>query len=159
MNLKAITECAPYQTFTEIFTFLGLVGHYQQFIKGFTWIAQPWNEHLAGEGSSRKLEWVLLSEGTLEAFQALKQTCMGTPILAFTDYTKDFLLKRDASKKELGVVLSIKQVDGWYHPIAYGSQALTAHEKNYHSTKLEFLALKMGHHRTFQGILDVPTPS
>ena len=26
--------------------------------------------------------------------------------------------------------------------MAYGSQALTIHEKNYHSTKLEFLALK-----------------
>ena len=26
--------------------------------------------------------------------------------------------------------------------VAYGSQALTAHEKSYHSTKLEFLALK-----------------
>ena len=29
-----------------------------------------------------------------------------------------------------------------YHPVAYGSQAQKAHEKNYHSTKLEFLALK-----------------
>ena len=35
-----------------------------------------------------------------------------------------------------------KQADGCYHLVAYGSQALTAHEKNYHSTKLEFLALK-----------------
>ena len=26
--------------------------------------------------------------------------------------------------------------------MAYGSQVLTTHEKNYHSTKLEFLALK-----------------
>ena len=40
------------------------------------------------------------------------------------------------------MVLSQKQADGCYHPVAYGSQALTAHEKNYHSTKLEFLALK-----------------
>ena len=30
------------------------------------------NEHLAGEGASRKSEWVLLSEDALEAFQALK---------------------------------------------------------------------------------------
>ena len=48
----------------------------------------------------------------------------------------------DASKEGLGAVLSQKQADGHYHPVAYGSQALTAHEKNYHSTKLEFLALK-----------------
>ena len=48
----------------------------------------------------------------------------------------------DASKEELEAVLSQKQADGWFHLVAYGSRALTAHEKNYHSTKLEFLALK-----------------
>ena len=100
------------------------------------------NEHLAGEGATRKLEWVSLSEDALEAFQALKQACMSSPILAFADYMMDFLLKTDASKEGLGVVLSQKQADGCYHPVAYGSQALTADEKNYHSTKLEFLVLK-----------------
>ena len=39
-------------------------------------------------------------------------------------------------------MLSQKQVDGQFHLVAYGSWALTAHKKNYHSTKLEFLALK-----------------
>ena len=71
-NLKAIAECTLPQTYMEIQAFLGLVGHYGQFIKGFTQIAQPLNEHLAGEGASRKSEWVSLSEDTLEAFQALK---------------------------------------------------------------------------------------
>ena len=141
-NQKAIAECALLQTSMDIHAFLGLVGHYRQFIKGFTWIAQPLNEHMAREGASRKLEWVSLSEEALEAFQALKQACISTPIPAFTDYTKDFLLKMDASKEGLGAVLSQKQADGWYHPLAYGSWALTAHEKNYHSTKLEFLVLK-----------------
>ena len=55
-NIKAITEYAPPQTYTEIRAFLGLVGHYRQFIKGFAQIAKPLNEHLAGEGASRKLE-------------------------------------------------------------------------------------------------------
>ena len=126
----------------EIRAFLGLVGHYRQFIKGFAQIAQPLNEHLAGEGASRKSEYVLLSEEAQEAFQALKCACMSSPVLAFADYTKDFLLKMDASKEGLGAVLSQKQVDRHYHPVAYGSWALTAHEKNYHSTKLEFLELK-----------------
>ena len=139
-NLKAITECALPQTYTEIQAFLGLVGHYRQFIKGFTWIAQPLNEHLARVGGSRESEWVSLSENTLEAFQALKQACMSSPALAFTNYTNDFLLKTDASKEELGAVLSQKQADRQFHLVAYDSQALTAHEKNYHS-------IKMGHHR------------
>ena len=48
----------------------------------------------------------------------------------------------DASKEGLGAVLSQKQSDGWYHPIAFGSRSLSPVEKNYHSSKLEFLALK-----------------
>ena len=58
-------------------------------------------------------------------FQALKQACMSSPVLAFADYMKDFLLETDASKEGLGVVLSQKQADGNYHLVAYGSQALT----------------------------------
>ena len=67
---------------------------------------------------------------------------MSSPVLVFADYMKDFLLKTDTSKEGLGVVLSQKQTDRHYHPVASGSQVPTAHEKNYHSTKLEFLALK-----------------
>ena len=75
-------------------------------------------------------------------FEALKQTCMNSPGLAFADYTKDFLLETDTSKEGLGAVLSQKQEDRWFHLVAYGSWVLITHEKNYHSMKLEFLALK-----------------
>ena len=51
-----------------------------------------------GEGASRKSEWVSLLEDALEAFQALKQACMSAPILAFADYTKEFLLETDISR-------------------------------------------------------------
>ena len=83
-----------------------------------------------------------LSEEALEAFKALKEACMNSPVLAFTDYTKDFLLETDALKEGLGAVLSQKQEDGQFYPVAYSSWALTTHDKNYNSTKLEFLALK-----------------
>ena len=118
------------------------MGHYRWFIKGFAQIAPLLNEHLARKGASRKLEWVPLSKDALEAFKALKQACMNSPVLVFADYMKDFLFKTDASKEGLGAVLSQKQADGWFHLVAYCSWALTAHKKNYHSTKLEFLALK-----------------
>ena len=67
---------------------------------------------------------------------------MNSPVLAFANYTKDFLLKTDASKEGLGAVLSQKQEDGWFHPVALAAGHSTTHEKNYHSTKLEVLALK-----------------
>ena len=46
-NVKAIAKYAPPQTYTEIRAFLGLIGHYRLFIKGFAQIAQPLNGHLA----------------------------------------------------------------------------------------------------------------
>ena len=96
----------------EIQAFLSLVGHYGWFIKGFVCITQPLNGLLSGEGASRKSEKVLLPEDTLKAFDALEQSCMGAPVLAFVNYTKEFLLETDASKDGLGAVLSQKQVDG-----------------------------------------------
>ena len=80
-NLKAIEECALPQTYTEVHAFLSLMGHYWWFIKSFACIAQPLNDHLTGEGASRKSEWVLLSEDALTSLEALKQVCMATPIL------------------------------------------------------------------------------
>ena len=96
-----------------------------------------------------------LSNEALESFEQLKQTCMNSPALAFTDYTKDFLLEMDASKEGLGAVLSQKQGDGQFHPVAYGSRALSTHEKNYHSTKLEFLVLKWAINGALQRISTV----
>ena len=115
-------------------------------------IAQLLNEHLTGEGASRKLEWISVSDGTLKAFEALKKVCMTTPGLAFAYYTKPFLLETNVCKDRLGSVLSQKQADGWYHAVAYGSRALNPHEKNYHMTKLEFLALKWAVTEHFQGV-------
>ena len=99
-NLKAIVECTLPHTYTEIRAFLSLIGHYRQVIKGFAWIAQPLNEHLAGEGASRKSEQVSLSEEALEAFRALKQACINSPVLAFANYTRD--LKQTLPRRDWG---------------------------------------------------------
>ena len=62
-----------------------------------------------------------LSHEALEAFNILKEKCMNAPVLAFPDFKKPFLLETDASRKGLGAVLSQKQDDGRYHPVAYAS--------------------------------------
>ena len=112
VNLKAIAKCAPPQTYTEVHTFLGLVGHYRRFIKGFTHIAQPLNDHLTGEGTSRKSEHESLSEDALKAFKVLKQACMTAHVLAFANYMKPFQVEVDVSKDRLRAVLSQKQANG-----------------------------------------------
>ena len=68
--------------------------------------------------------------------------CLTAPVLAFADFKKPFLLETDASIEGLGAVLSQKQDDDRYHPVAYASRGLKGGELKYHSSKLEFLALK-----------------
>ena len=116
------------QTYMEIQAFIGFVGHYWWFIKGFTHIVQPLHKHLPGEGGSKKTEQVTLTVKAKDAFETIKRACMEAPVLATANFNKPFLLETDASKLGLQAVLSQKQADGWYHPVAYASQSLNTHE-------------------------------
>ena len=127
------------KTYTQVHTFCGLAGHYRRFIKGFANIVHPLYNVL---GKEVKMGLVGLPPEAQEAVAILKGKVQSTSVLVFPDFEKPFLLETDASKEGLGVVLSQKQSDGWYHLIAFGSRSLTPAEKNYHSSKLEFLALK-----------------
>ena len=126
-------------TYTQVCAFCGLVGHYRRFIKGFTNIACPLYDVL---GKEVKMGPVDLPPEAWEAVNVLKKKVQSAPVLVFPDFDKPFLLETDASKEGLGAVLSQKQSDGRYHPVTFGSRSLTPSEKNYHSSKLEFLALK-----------------
>ena len=144
-NLEAIAQCPPPDTYTKVKSFVGLVGlvgHYRHFIKGFANIASPLYDLTSGENKDKKSEHLDLPQEAREAFDCLKAACLQAPILAFPDFDKPFLLEMDASGKGLGAVLSQKQSDGQYHPIAYASCIMNEMEQRYHSNKQEFLALK-----------------
>ena len=141
-NVHGIAEMAPLMTFTGIRYYLGATGFYRRFIKGYAKIAKPLQDLILDENSKLKKEEVLLTPEAIEAFQQLKVKCMTAPVLAFADFTKPFLLETDASGDGLGAVLQQKQADGKYHSVAFVSRALKGGEKRYHSSKLEFLALK-----------------
>ena len=141
-NLEAIAQCPPPDTYTKVKSFVGLVGHYRHFIKGFANIAAPLYDLTSGENKDKKSEHLDLPPEAREAFDRLKAVCLQAPILAFPNFGKPFLLETDASGKGLGAVLLQKQSDGRYHPIAYASRIMTETEWRYHSNKQEFLALK-----------------
>ena len=77
-----------------------------------------------------------------EVVRILKDKIQSAPMLVFPDFDKPFLLETNASKEGLGVVLYKKQDDGHYHLVTFGSYFFTPVEKNYHSSKLEFLAVE-----------------
>ena len=141
-NLESIAQCLPPDTYTKVKSFVGLVGHYRCFIKGFAKIAAPLYNLTSGDNKDKKSEHVNLSPEALEAFDRLKAACLQAPILAFPDFNKPFLLETDASGRGLGAVLSQTQADGRYHPIAHASHVMNETKQRYHSNKQEFLALK-----------------
>ena len=117
-NVRAVQEFPMPKTYTQVHTFCGLAGHYRRFIKGFANIACPLYDMI---GKKVKMGPVDLPPKAWEAVGILKGKVQSTPVLVFLDFDKPFLLETDASKEGLGVVLSQKQSNGWYHPIASGS--------------------------------------
>ena len=111
-NLEAIARCPPPDTYTKVKSFVGLIGHYRRFIKGFAHITAPLYDLTSGENKDKKSEHLDLSQEAREAFDHLKAAFLQAPILAFPDFGKPFLLETYASGKGLGAVLSQKQSDG-----------------------------------------------
>ena len=86
-------------------------------------------------GKEVKMGPVQLPPEPQKVLRVVKDKILSAPVLVFLNFDKPFLLETDASKEGLGAVLSQKQNDGHYH-------CLTPMERNYHSSKLEFLTLK-----------------
>ena len=59
-----------------------------------------------------------------ESFEELKRLLTEAPLLAFPNFTKNFLLETDASGVGLGAVIAQEQGDGTTRPIAYASRTL-----------------------------------
>lgn len=100
-------------TVKQVRSFLGFVGYYRRFIKGFSKIAAPLNALLVGTASlrpgKRTVEW---TPDCQMAFDALKTALVSAPVLAYADFSKPFRLYTDASLGGLGAVLAQVQ-DGY----------------------------------------------
>ena len=130
-NVHTIEEFPMPETFTQVCMFCRLAGHYWCFIKGFANIARPPYDVL---GKEVKMGPVQLPPEAWEAVRILKDKIQSTPMLVFPDFDIPFLLETNVSKNGLGVVLSQKQDNGHYHPVAFGICSLMPSERNYHSS-------------------------
>ena len=169
-HLKAVSEFPVPKNIKEVRQFLGLASYYRRFINGFARIAHPLHQ------LTRKdvpFAWTAECQAALDA---LKTSLVTAPVLAYPNFSEDFVLETDASIQGLGAVLSQKKQDGKLHPVAYGSRSLTTAERNYSITELETLAVVWavthykaylyGHnvtiytdHSAVKAILETPSPS
>ena len=74
-------------------------------------------------------------------FWDFKEQVASTTDIGIPRFNKDFVLDTDASKHDLGAILSQCQEDNRLHPVAGDSQSISAAEVNYTITNLEILAV------------------
>ena len=127
---------------SELRSLLGLIGYFQRSIPNFSQTVKPLYQLLKDKelkrGSKQKIEW---EDDHQLILDKLLTYLTETPILAYPDFDLPFILHADPSGLGLGCGLFQIQ-DGSIRVIGYGSQTLTGSEEKYHSSKLEFLALK-----------------
>ena len=151
-------------------SFLGLAAYYRKFVPNFSKRAHPLFQLTRQD---TQFQW---SELCQNAFDSLKKLLTESPILAFPNFNREFLLETDASGNGLGAVLAQQQEDGQVRPIAYASRTLQGSEKNYGISEMEALAVVWatkhfrtylyGHHckvftdhQALKALLNTPQPS
>ena len=118
----------------EVKMFLGLASFYRKFIKNFSEKVAPLNKL-----THKDVDFVI-SEEVERSFKNLKEDLISTPVLAFPDFTKQFIVSTDASAIALGAVLS-QVINNEEHPIAYASRSLNATEAKRSACEIELMAV------------------
>ena len=141
----------------EVHSFLGLASYYWRFIPQFSKWASPLHDLIRPIATTKKcvrvkfpplapnLPRFIWTAEHGESFDKLKDALASTPVLAYPDYLKCFILETDPSLKGLGAVLTQEDDEGNFRVISYASRTLKPYEhsmRNYSSAKLELLVLK-----------------
>lgn len=113
-----------------------LASWYRRFVANFSAIATPLTRF-----TKKNAKWIWgATEET--AFRRLQTALTSAPVLAYFDFSQQFVLQTDASTDGLEAVLTQHPDDG-EGVIVYASTPLPA-EKNYNATELECLAIVWG---------------
>ena len=98
-KIEVVVEWKPSGNVTEVRSFLGLVGYYRRFVKGFSMTAAPMTRLLQ---KNVKYEW---SEKCQISFDKLKAFLIEVPVLTQPTCGKEYVIYSDASLNGLGCVL------------------------------------------------------
>ena len=107
-NVEKYESWPQPRTPTDVRSFRGLASFYRRFLPSFSKTATPLT--------------TLTQKGEM-AFHHLKEALTNPPLLAYSDFEKEFILSSDATLHAVGAVLSQNQ-DGKEGVISYFSQTL-----------------------------------
>ena len=126
----AIQHMQPPTTPKQVQAFLGLVGYYRKFIKGFAKIAKPLTllTH-----QQVKFDWTAIHH---TAFLNLNKAIVQSPILCYPDPNKIYIIYTDASDNACGAQL-LQEHNETEFPIAFLSYTFTETQRKWSTTEQE----------------------
>ena len=120
--------------FRSVWKFRGFANFYRRFIHDFSRICKPL-DRLTG---TAPWQW---GPEEQQAFDEIKRQFCESPVLCIYDPEQETRIEVDASGYATGAILSQKQDDGKFHPIAYHSESMSNAERNYEIYDKEMLAI------------------
>ena len=130
LKTHAIQHMNPPTTPKQVRAFLGLVGYYRKFIKGFAKIAKLLTLLTRQQV---KFEWTPEHQA---AFVHLKEAIVQAPILHYPNPNKTYIIYTDASDDACGTQLS-QEHDGTEFPVAFLSHTFSKTQRKWSTTKQE----------------------
>ncbi|KZS10210.1 Uncharacterized protein APZ42_025363 [Daphnia magna] len=150
-KIKCLVNYKKPLTVKEMQSFLGLASYYRRFIKGFSIVAHPLIHQAKGKPQDM-IKWGPTEE---KSFEFLRKCLMTDPVLAYPDFTKEFLIYTDAI--DYGLVAVLFQIhDRKDQPIAYASRHLNKAKTKYSTIEKEAAAVIFGIKRFRHYLQDEP---
>jgi len=134
-KVRAVTDWAVPENLKQVRGFVGFANFYRRFIKDFATITRPLHDLTKKDTPWR---WEAAEQ---KAFDTLKEAFTTEPILSMWEPDRPTRVESDASGFATGGVLSQKQDDGLWHPIAYRSESMSEAERNYEIYDREMLGV------------------
>ena len=149
-KVQAIADFPRPQSVHDVRRWLGLTGFFRRFIIKYASRAEPLTRLMKKDVD---FKWGVEQES---AFQDLKLQLISEPVLQLYNPAAKTELHTDASAMGVGAMLLQEGNDGKMHLVYCISKKTTDAEKNYHSSKLELMAVVWGIDRLRQFLIGIP---
>ena len=111
-------------------------GQFRFVVFAFSEIALPLTD-LTRKGQPTKVEW---GEPQEKAYTTLKALLAKPPIIKLPDFSKQFVLRTDASDLGIAAIL-MQEHDNEMFPVAFASKKLLQRQRNYSTIEMECLSI------------------
>lgn len=129
-KVEAIQQIDTPKTKKELRRFIGLVNYYRDMWIHRSTILAPLTRLTS---SKAKFKWTEVEQ---KAFNTMKKVISKEVLLTYPDFSVPFNIHTDASKRQLGAVISQRK-----KPIAFYSRKLNSAQVNYTTTERELLSI------------------